>query len=122
MTAEEVASYPLYASWLAENHRTLTATRTNKLSGYLTLTYSYGSYFTLNANGRFDASNQFGSRSNEKLLPVWSVSGMFNAKEVFLSKVDKVNELRMRVSYGKTGNMVDGQTPNLLIKQGSFDS
>lgn len=122
MTAEEVASYPLYASWLAENHRTLTATRTNKLSGYLTMTYSYGSYFTLNANGRFDASNQFGSRSNEKLLPVWSVSGMFNAKEVFLSKVDNVNELRMRVSYGKTGNMVDGQTPNLLIKQGSFDS
>ena len=78
------------------------------------MTYSYGSYFTLNANGRFDASNQFGSRSNEKLLPVWSVSGMFNAKEVFLPKVDKVNELRMRLSYGKTGNMVDGHTPNLL--------
>lgn len=122
MTADEIASYPLYADWMAENHRTITATRTNKLSGYLTVTYSLGSYFTLNANGRFDASNQFGSRSNEKLLPVWSVSGMFNVKEVLLPKVEWVDDLRLRMSYGKTGNMVDGQTPNLLIKQGSMDT
>lgn len=122
MTAEDIASYPLYADWIAENHRTITATKTNKLSGYLTLTYSLKSYFTVNANGRFDASNQFGSRSNEKLLPVWSVSGMFNAKEVLLRKVNAIDDLRWRMSYGKTGNMVDGQTPNLLIQQGSMDS
>ena len=122
MTADDIASFPLYADWLADNHRTLTATRTNKISGYLTLTYSLGSYFTLNANGRFDASNQFGSRSNEKFLPVWSVSGMFNIKEVLMPKVTFVDDLRLRVSYGKTGNMVDGQTPNLLIKQGSMDT
>lgn len=122
MTAEDIDSYPLYADWLAENHRTITATRTNKISGYLTLTYSYGSFFTVNANGRFDASNQFGSRSNEKFLPVWSLSGMFNIKEVLLPKVQAVDDLRLRMSYGKTGNMVDGQTPNLLIKQGSMDT
>ena len=40
-------------------------------------------FFTLNVNGRFDASNKFGSESNNKLLPVWSVSGMANLKEIF---------------------------------------
>lgn len=35
---------------------------TNQLSLYLSLTYGYREYFTLNVNGRTDASNKFGSR------------------------------------------------------------
>lgn len=122
MTREEIAKYPYYADWMATVHRKNKSEKTNKLSGFLTLTYSYGYYFTLNANGRFDASNKFGSRSNEKFLPVWSVSGMFNAKETFLTDITQIDDFRLRVSYGVTGNMVDGQTPNLLINQGSLNS
>lgn len=122
MTAEDIAKFPEYANWLAKNHRTMTANKTNKLSGYLTASYSYGDYFTINVNGRFDASNKFGSRSNEKFLPVWSVSGMFNIKETFCKDFTVADDMRFRFSYGKTGNMVDGQTPNLLINQGSVDS
>lgn len=122
MTREEVAKFPYYADWMSTVHRKNKSEKTNKLSGYLTLTYSYGYYFTLNANGRFDASNKFGSRSNEKFLPVWSVSGMFNAKETFMQDITQVDDLRIRASYGVTGNMVDGQTPNLLISQGSLNS
>ncbi len=122
MTPEDIAEFPDYAAWLAKNHRSVTSGKTNKLSGYLTLSYSYSDYFTLNANGRFDASNKFGSRSNEKLLPVWSVSGMFNLKETFFKDWEFLDDMRMRASYGKTGNMVDGQTPNLLINRGSVDT
>ena len=53
------------------------------ISGYVSVSYSYKNYFTLNANTRVDGSNQFGSRSNEKLLPVWSVSGAYNISEHF---------------------------------------
>ncbi len=121
LTLEEVLEYPQYAKWLVTPHRNMVSEKTNKLSGYLTASYSYGDYFTVNMNGRFDASNKFGSRSNEKFLPIWSISGMFNAKETFLKDNERINDIRLRFSYGKTGNMVDGQTPNLLIKQGSMN-
>lgn len=122
MTAADLDKFPAYADWLAQGHRSLSSNKTNKLSGYLICSYSYGNYFTLNANGRFDASNKFGSRSNEKFLPIWSVSGMFNIKETLLKGFTVADDIRFRMSYGKTGDMVEGQTPNLLIKQGSMNA
>lgn len=32
-------------------------------------------------NARVDGSNKFGDRSNDKLLPIWSVSGAYNISE-----------------------------------------
>ena len=122
MTAEEMNRFPKYASWVAHNHPTLRADKTHRLSGYAILSYSYGSLFSLSANTRFDASNKFGSRSNEKFLPVWSASGMLNLKSLLLRQYDAVSDLRLRTSFGKTGNMVDNQTPNLLLRQESLDT
>lgn len=122
MTREEVEKFPHYASFLANNHPTLRADKTHRLSGYGIASYAYGTYASISLNGRFDASNKFGSRSNEKFLPVWSISGMWNIGDTFLKEQSTVNDLRMRASFGKTGNMVDNQTPNLLLRQGSVDT
>ena len=122
MTAEEMNRFPKYASWVAHNHPTLRADKTHRLSGYAIFSYSYGSLFSLSANTRFDASNKFGSRSNEKFLPVWSASGMLNLKSLLLRQYDAVSDFRLRTSFGKTGNMVDNQTPNLLLRQESLDT
>lgn len=122
MTAEEVQKYPYYAKWLAGNSPTIKSDKTHRLSGYAILSYSYGSLLSLSANTRFDASNKFGSRSNEKFLPVWSASGMLNIKELALKPYDFISDFRFRTSYGKTGNMVDDQTPNLLLRQESLDT
>ena len=51
--------YPHYQTWINKNHRSLLHGINHEISGYLTLSYSYKDYFTLNANGRFDASNKF---------------------------------------------------------------
>ena len=117
---DELEKYPGYQKWLAEGYEKLTNGLTNKISGYLTLSYSYKELFTLNVNGRFDASNKFGSRSNERLLPIWSVSGMANLKNILGKNARWLTEARLRLSYGHQGNMVDGQTPNLLIRQGTM--
>lgn len=93
----------------------------HELSGYVTLGYSYKQHFTLNANARTDASNAFGSRANEKLLPIWSVSGMWNAKENLLRNVKWVSNFALRASYGLQGNMQEDQSPNLIIRQGTTD-
>lgn len=122
MDKDDLSEFPLYSDWLAEGHRRLTSGKSNSLSGYLSASYTFKNAYTVNVNGRFDASNKFGSRSNEKFLPVWSVSLNWNIKESILKNVEWVSIMGLRASYGKTGNMVDGQTPNMLIRKGTLDS
>ena len=119
---EDVEKFPAYQDWLSQGYEKLTNGLTNKISGYLTLTYSYKELFSLNMNGRFDASNKFGSRSNEKFLPIWSISGSTNLKNYLAKEKNWLTEARIRMSYGHQGNMVDGQTPNLLIQQGTVNT
>ena len=133
MTAEDLASFPLYQSWLAEGHRSLTKGKTNTLSAYLSTSYTYHDLLTFGLTGRFDASNRFGSRSNEKFNPVWTVSGSWNIRNTFWgdpysSYADEdtknffIDRWRLRMSYGYTGNMLDGQTPDLLVRLGTLDT
>lgn len=114
--------YPAYQTWMSNNaYPTLTDNLQNLLSGYLTVSYSYKNLFTLNANTRIDGSNKFGSRSNEKLLPIWSVSGNYNLSE-HIPTGDIVDHIRLKVSYGYQGNMLDGQSPVMIIKKNQLDS
>ncbi|MEG1949760.1 MAG: SusC/RagA family TonB-linked outer membrane protein [Odoribacter sp.] len=113
--------FPEYKTWINQNHRNIGYGISHQVSGYLTLSYSYKNHFTVNANGRFDASNKFGSRSNEKFLPIWSVSGMWNLKENILKDFEFLTDVRFRTSFGIQGNMLEDQSPNLIIKQGRID-
>lgn len=117
----DLDQFPLYKVWLNKNHRIIRHDINRQVSGYTTLGYSYKNDFTLNANARVDASNKFGSRANDKLLPVWSFSGMFNAKDVFFEHVDFLDEWRVRSSIGIQGNMLDDQSPNMIMKQGTIN-
>lgn len=118
----ELDKYPEYKKWLGGSHRQLTAGKYNAISGYLTLGYDYKNYFSVGLSGRFDASNRFGSRSNEKFLPVWSASGRWSVYETFFKDSEIFDDFTIRASYGKTGNMLDNQTPNLLIQQNVFNT
>ena len=114
--------YTTYLSWLGTNVPTITDTKTNLLSVYGTLSYSYKQYFTVNANTRYDGSNKFGDRSNEKILPVWSTSGVANLKEIAHIKLNWLDAINWKVSYGEQGNMLDGQSPVLTLTKGSYDT
>lgn len=122
MDEEELDKYPHYKTWLGGANRQLGANKYNAISGYMTLGYDYKNYFSVGLSGRFDASNKFGSRSNEKFLPVWSVSGRWNVHETFFKDSPVINDFTIRASYGRTGFMPDNETPNLLIKQNVFNT
>ena len=62
--------YNGYGQWVALNKPRITDTKTNLASAYLAVTYTYDDRYTFNFNTRMDGSNQFGSRANEKLLPI----------------------------------------------------
>ena len=114
--------YTAYLEWLGTNMPTITDNLNNLASAYGTASYSYKQYFTINANTRYDGSNHFGDRSNEKILPVWSVSGTANIKEVANIKAKWLDALTYKASYGGQGNMLEGQTPKLTITKGAYDS
>ena len=116
------SSYTSYYTWVSGNVPTITDQKTNLLSAYATLSYTFKDLFTLNANTRFDGSNKFGSRSNEKLLPIWSVSGNANLKSIAKLDVDWLDNLTLKASYGEQGNMLDDQTPVMVIKKGTMDA
>lgn len=116
------STYAEYYNWMGRNVPTITDQRTNLLSAYATLSYTYKDLFTLNANTRYDGSNKFGSRSNEKLLPIWSVSGNANLKSIAKLDADWLDFLTVKASYGEQGNMLDDQTPVMVIKKGTMDA
>ncbi len=118
-----ITEYPYYTNMVLNSVPTITDGKVNMLSVYGTLTYAYKKLFTINANGRYDGSNRFGSQSNDKLLPIWSVSGNANLIEIFhLNNKEWLDELTLKASYGQQGNMIDGQTPVMILKKGSLSS
>ena len=93
---------------------TITDRKDNKLSFYLTSTYTYKNYFSVNFNIRNDGSNRFGQYESEKFNPVWSVSGRVNLNEFSFVNPDVVDMLALRGSYGYRGS-VPNATPYLII-------
>lgn len=114
-------SFTNYWAWMQGNVPVITSAKTNMVSAYTTLTYGYKNLFSVNMNGRYDGSNKFGSRSNEKLLPIWSVSGNANLADILDIKADWLDMLTLKASYGEQGNMLDDQASELIIRKGSYD-
>lgn len=121
-TSIDLDDFPYYKSWLQNNLTNVSEDLTNVISGYISVSYSYRNWFTLNANTRIDGSNQFGSRSNEKLLPIWSVSGAYNISEHTGWDTKWISNLALRLSYGYQGNMISGQSPAMIIRKLPLDT
>ena len=113
--------YTEFRNWLASYEPKLTEMKTNLGSLYFSASYTYNNLYTINFNTRMDVSNQFGSRSREKLLPIWSVSGRWDIGRQFWKDNDNVNELALKLSYGHQGNMIDGQTSRMIINKDAPD-
>lgn len=65
--------------------------------------YDYNDKYYLDASYRIDGSSLFGA--NKRYASFYSVGAMWNIKaENFMNNVNWVNDLRLKVSYGTTGN------------------
>lgn len=114
----DITEFKNYGNWLSGNVPLLTDNLTNYISGYATVTYSYGRLFFMNLNGRVDGSNKFGSSSNRNFLPIWSVSGSFNFSELNgLKQLTWLDFLTLKTSYGYQGNMLDSESPVMTIRK-----
>lgn len=74
------------------------------LSYYATLGYTFRNRYTLTASARKDQSNMFGTRSNRKGIPLYSIGAAWQLdREPFFS-ADWISSLRIRATYGYNGN------------------
>lgn len=79
------------------------------ISYYGRANYAYSDRYLLTATIRRDGSSRFGSGNKWGLFPSGSVAWRMS-NEKFFPKTDVVNDLKVRVSYGITGNQ---EIPNL---------
>ncbi|CAG5000226.1 TonB-dependent receptor P3 [Dyadobacter sp. CECT 9275] len=74
------------------------------LLSYLSrLNYAYKEKYLLSASVRRDGSSRFGRNNKFALFPAASI-GWRISEEAFLKNVSFLQELKLRVGYGKTGN------------------
>ncbi|SFS98264.1 SusC/RagA family TonB-linked outer membrane protein [Sphingobacterium wenxiniae] len=75
------------------------------VSFYGNAAYLYDGKYTLSLSARRDASNNFGVATNEKWNPLWSTGFAWSIhKERFMQGQDWISSLRLRTTYGHSGN------------------
>ncbi|UXP31411.1 SusC/RagA family TonB-linked outer membrane protein [Reichenbachiella agarivorans] len=68
--------------------------------------YAFKGKYIANFTVRYDGSNQLGKSQSARYLPTWNVSGAWNIdQERFMSGFDWISELKLRATYGLSGNL-----------------
>lgn len=88
-------------------------TRSGLNSVYGRLTYDYFSRYLVEASLRADASSKFGPGNQWGVFPAMSLGWRIN-NESFLKKVNQIDDLKIRFSWGKTGST---NIPDFAYKQ-----
>ncbi|MFB6247247.1 MAG: SusC/RagA family TonB-linked outer membrane protein [Salinibacter sp.] len=90
------------------------------LSGFGTVNYNYDSRYLFTLTGRYDGTSRFGENRRFGFFP--SVSAAWRISQEDFADFDFLNELKLRASYGVTGNSDIGNFParGLYDVQGSY--
>jgi TonB-linked SusC/RagA family outer membrane protein len=82
-------------------------------------TYNYASKYFIEANGAYNGSEQFGPNYRFDFFPSVSAGWMLGNEE-FMSKVDFLDMLKLRASWGKVGDDANTVGRWLFMDQWSF--
>lgn len=100
----------------------ITDTKHRFASGYANLTYTFDRRYTLFGSMRKDYADLFGSDRRYRGRPLWSLGASWViSNEDFIAAVPQVSYLKVRTSYGLTGN-IDPTTPSVLAATTGFNS
>jgi len=74
-------------------------------SYYINGSYAYDGRYTLSFSARKDESNIFGVATNQKGIPLWSIGLAWSVDREKFYKIDWLTQLRLRTTFGYTGNV-----------------
>lgn len=94
--------------------------KNNFVSFYGNASYTYDNLYTVTASARSDASNLITSEPKYRWSPFWSVGAMWNlAGEKFLKNNKVIDLLKLRATYGKTGNAPSSSSARVTLYNSS---
>ena len=104
------AGYPPLSGYSENDNR--------DVSFYLNASYSFNKVYTLTMSGRVDQSNLFGNNTKYRYNPLWSAGFSWKlSEENFLSNIQWLNDLTLRMTYGTGGNTNKNFYPTLIGQQ-----
>ncbi|NML23856.1 SusC/RagA family TonB-linked outer membrane protein [Pseudoflavitalea sp. G-6-1-2] len=91
------------------------------LSYYANASYTYLNRYTLSSSVRWDGSNLFGIKTNQRWTPLWSVGGKWDIDRESFYNSKWLPALTLRTTYGIAGNVNNSLThyPTIAIQQRS---
>ncbi|MFZ5939804.1 MAG: SusC/RagA family TonB-linked outer membrane protein [Bacteroidota bacterium] len=99
-----------------DQYSSYVSTNFNRVSFFGRVNYQFMNKYLLTATLRSDASSKFAKENRLGLFPAFAV-GWKIKEESFMQTVDFVNELKLRLSYGTTGNdRIDPNAFKLLFE------
>ncbi|MBV6426666.1 MAG: TonB-dependent receptor SusC [Haliscomenobacter sp.] len=99
-----------------DRHETAELTNANRLSFFGRANYQFRNRYIFTATFRSDASSKFSKDNRVGIFPAFAL-GWKLSEEGFLKDVDFINELKLRASYGETGNdRIDATATQFLFQ------
>ncbi|WP_316818954.1 SusC/RagA family TonB-linked outer membrane protein [Pedobacter nyackensis] len=74
------------------------------LSYFANASYTYLGRYILSGSIRWDGSNLYGVKTNQKGTPLWSLGGNWNISQEKFYHSELIPYLRLRTTYGSSGN------------------
>ncbi|MBE8722304.1 SusC/RagA family TonB-linked outer membrane protein [Sphingobacterium pedocola] len=75
------------------------------LSYFGNASYTFKERYILSGSLRWDGSNLFGVKTNQKGTPLWSLGGSWDISKEHWFSLQEVDYLRVRATYGSAGNV-----------------
>ena len=97
--------YNGYSSIRIPANQAIGALADHFLSYYGNAAYTLNNRYTFSASARKDEANLFGVKTNQKGTPLWSVGGSWTASSEPFYKLSWLPYLRLRTTYGQSGNI-----------------
>jgi TonB-dependent starch-binding outer membrane protein SusC len=89
------------------------------LSYYANGSYTYNDRYVFSASGRFDNTNFFGVKSNQRVVPLWSTGFKWNISREEFFKSALFDQLALRATYGYNGNIHKDLTAYTTVRYAS---
>ncbi|WP_109696791.1 SusC/RagA family TonB-linked outer membrane protein [Chitinophaga deserti] len=91
-------------------------------SYFSVLTYSYRDRYIVTGSARLDQSNNFGIDANLRRVPLWSTGVSWHINDEPWFAVRFLDVLKLRTSYGFTGNTIRGATSYPIFEYKTDDT
>ena len=100
-----------YTPYIADNMSPVVEQHHRYASGYANFTYTYDEKYNVFGSFRKDYADVYGLNVKLRGRPLWSAGVAWNINnENFMKGVSWINALKLRLSYGVTGNIYQGAT------------